>query len=176
MTIYIPEHLRKLEILDNLVRILETYNETEKPYELTERDLDSFFDYHYYNYTLDPVQAFVSLYVQDEAKLHYYVNRLYSVKGTQKVLELTRKFFFSDDSSIFSYSYEVPDLKVTVGEVKTTDFDTYQKTLTHYLEYLLFFDDYRELFKKVILELSVGIKNRVSTGSFDYSEHTITVI
>lgn len=184
MIIFIPENLQKLEVVKNLSDLIEEYNTQENPENVTDRDIDSFFDHHYFDYIVDPVQNFISLVFDNQSEIPYYVNRLYAVKGTKDVLRLFRKFFFSDSPEKFDYHYfETTDtsdyrggLEIVISEIVTEDFEYYKNSLSEAMKYLLFYDEYKATFKEVIISIHSKIGLTMSGGGIKYGKYKVTSI
>lgn len=150
MKIYIPKHLRKLKIVDNLCNMIEEYSKITK-ISPTEK---------YYN----PVEKFLricskklSLYnglsekeIDNiwEGKIKYYTNLLYCHKGCLRVLELLKDFLEKECSGsdlhdiVFNYNYDLTNLVIELNTIPNEDelnFNNHLKTL---LENLLYFDNF----------------------------------
>ena len=95
MKIYIPKHLREVEVIDQLYRMIEAYGQ-----EYSDITTDSFGEYQV-SQTSDPVKKFLELCIsedsigegQDYSEVINYLSKLfYSVKGTIKIFDYMAKF------------------------------------------------------------------------------------
>ena len=111
MKIYIPQHLREVEIIDQLYRMIEAYGQ-----EYSDTTEDSFGDYQI-SQTSDPVKKFLEFCIpedsigedQDYDEVINYLSKLfYSVKGTIKIFEYMSKFLnLNLDGDILYDSQEI---------------------------------------------------------------------
>lgn len=113
MKIYIPEHLRKLDIIDQLYLMISEYSSIYADDNINQTSLSD------YQKTLisDPVKNFIRLCInkedirddEDYEEVINYLSKLfYSVKGTIKVFEYMSKFLNLDlDGDIIFDSKEI---------------------------------------------------------------------
>lgn len=111
MKIYIPQHLREVDIIDQLYRMIEAYGQ-----EYSDSTENSFGEYQI-SQTSDPVKKFIELCIsedsigedQDYDEVVNYLSKLfYSVKGTIKIFDYMAKFLNLDlDGDILYDSQEI---------------------------------------------------------------------
>lgn len=114
MKIYIPEHLRKLDIINQLYQMINEYSITYGSD--TQYGQTSLSDYQK-TLSSDPVKNFIKLCINEnniredesyEEVINYLSKLFYSVKGTIKVFEYMSKFLNLDlDGDIIFDSKEI---------------------------------------------------------------------
>lgn len=148
MKFYIPSHLRKLKLIDQVARVIEAY--------VPDNDIDSFDDYRWY-FQNDPIKRFLGLerevptkeseeteeeyqerLTDYETEINYLTKLFYTVKGTKKVIEYAQKFIPSLSSANISYSIE--ELKVEINSLDNEiNEDIYAQYLEDFFNALLIF-------------------------------------
>jgi hypothetical protein len=138
MTIFVPQHLRKIPLLGELCEIIKRYAEE---YEQTSSSFD---DYRSYM-KIDPVKRFIGMclndYYQriggefDEVALNYLTRLFYSVRGTYNVIVFSERYLGLQFESV---SYTPRALSFILDHIIGNDvslFDEYINTFYHYLLY-----------------------------------------
>ncbi len=96
MKIYIPSHLRKLNVVDQMCRMIEEYGKSFKEY------VDPYY-YYYYSLDSDPVKKFLGICLSgnttaDEKEqldniVNYLTGVFYSIKGcSEKIFEYLNSY------------------------------------------------------------------------------------
>ena len=135
MNIYIPKHLRQIEVIDDVCRMLENYSST-------------YYEPITYPDTIDdPVRKFLAL-VCDEKFIDYFTRLFYSVKGTIQVLSYMKRFLGYELT--YKYSTRLLQLKIEKINLKPVDEGTFRILLTNFLNALLYFKE---------LDLTVDLVN-----------------
>lgn len=173
MNLYIPKHLRKLKIIDNMCNMIQEYVD-----EGLLEDRTTAFDNYYYYLKVDPVQKFLRICINswdDERKENYdsvikYLSKLfYSVKGTVKVLEYMKHYL---NMKITNEIYSVQILSFTIEEVTLTDIDEkiFHDALIDFLNALLYFKSVTIRIELIKLNLSNSLNNYIGAGTITYEE------
>lgn len=136
MKIYIPRHLLKLPLINNLARLIQEYSSITQEEEWEDKWLER----------NDPVLRFLNICIKDnmipegqdrEAVITYLSHLFYSVKGTVKVLEYVRKFLGID--IIGDIYYDVNTISIHVTNITQTDEVNFVESFKAFLEALLHF-------------------------------------
>ena len=153
--LYIPPHLRKLEIIDNFARMVEEYDKQSPGIVLpvpSRVNLE-------YSIKEDPVKKFVYNGLegvdlgkhQDRAEVTNYISHLlYCSKGTSNVFELLKTKMALNLKSIFKNSQIILQIK----NVISSDIANYKAELEQALSRLLYFNriDVRVIETKITLD------------------------
>lgn len=126
MNIYIPKHLRQIEVIDNVCRMLENYSSTYYEPDTYPKVIE------------DPVKKFLAL-VCDERFVDYFTRLFYSVKGTIQVLSYMKRFLGYELT--YKYSTRLLQLKIKHIKLKPVDEGTFRILLIDFLNALLYFKD-----------------------------------
>lgn len=175
MNIYIPKHLRKLKVVDDMCKLIQGYADSDYSKETSA----SFDDYFYY-LKVDPVKRFLYFCIDSwsnnegreenyESVIKYISKLFYSVKGTVKVLEYMQRYLNLEITNII-YSVEV--LSFTIKEVNLVDIDEkiFYDSLIAFLEALLYFKSVDIRVELINLHLSNELNNYVGAGIITYKE------
>jgi hypothetical protein len=158
MTIYVPQHLRKLGVIKNLCDMIQVYSNN---YEET---AGSFDDYQIYM-KLDPVKRFVDLCLNSSGirntEIINYVTRLFhSVRGTYKVFEYMKIYL----GLSFNVSYTTKELNLVLDRYLGDDISIFNEYLLEFLEHLVYYEslDYNVINSSIeiddTLDFGCGIK------------------
>lgn len=159
MKLYIPSHLRKIEIIDQMAKMIQEYSTNY--YEST---TDSFDDY-YYSLRTDPVKKFLNLCIpedsidesQDYEDVINYLSRLfYSVKGTVKVFDYMRSFLNLGFEGDIVYTTRYIEFNLT--NITLSDENLFYESMRDFLNALLYFQE---------LRVNIGTINLILTGNID---------
>lgn len=171
MNIYIPKHLRKLGIVEDLCNLIKGYQEEHN------KDTNSKFDadYHFNKYkalSYDPVKKFVGICIItsdnsgstydanfNDDKINYITEIFYSLSGSYKIFDMLVK--------LLGLKIEV-DYQINLGYLKieliTSEKDTYKSlfglneelfynSFSEFLNTLLFFKKVDIIYKKHELKI-----------------------
>lgn len=142
MKVYIPKHLRNLEIVDQMYNMIKSYSEN-----YTESE-DSF-NLYQSNLKYDPVRVFVESRVtgddissdQDyDTVINYLTELFYSVKGTVKVFTYMEEYLnlgVTRGSSWYTYTPAI--LTVDLQNLDVPDSSVFYTQLYNFLSALLYF-------------------------------------
>lgn len=182
MDIYVPPHLKKIPLINQMCQAIEGYAEYYEDYS------SNFDDYRYF-LKLDPVKRFLSLCIPQgdidddeyELRINYISKLFYSVKGTNKVLEYMKRYLSSLDIQgdiIYTINY----IEINLGNVCLDDEVLFYQCLDDFLKELLYFEKISINSNVVNLKISSKIDNIINAGITVYSsfspenyEETITV-
>lgn len=142
MKIYIPKHLRNIEIIDQLYRMIEDYEEQYSSVVSTQQG--SFDDYYIY-YGSDPVKNFLRLCIpksslpdnQDYEEVINYLSKLfYSVKGTIQVFNYMIQYLPLDfDGEII---YDSGEITVNFENLSVENESLFYELLKKFLDALIY--------------------------------------
>ena len=175
MNLYIPKHLRKLKIIDDMCRLIQGYVDDG----LLE-DRTTAFDNYYYYLKVDPVKRFLHFCINSwedgsreenyESVIKYLSKLFYSVKGTVRVLEYMQRYL---NLKITNIIYTVEVLSLTIEEVTLEDIDEkiFYDALIDFLEALLYFKHVNVRIELIKLHLSNELNNFVGSGIITYEEY-----
>ena len=179
MNIYIPNHIRKIGIVDKMCKLIEAYSTAYK-----DNSADSFNDYYYYLNT-DPVKKFLHFCIpesewntngehknEDYESVISYISRLfYSVKGTCKVFDLMKKYL---NLEIDNITYNVKTLSFTISEVILVDIDekVFYDSLIDFLNALLYFGSANIQIDVIKLHIANTLYNYTGANIVTYKEYT----
>ena len=158
MKVYIPSHLRNIEIVDQMAKMIQEYSTN-----YYEQSTDSFGDY-YYSLKNDPVSKFLNLCIsEDDIKgdqtyedvINYLSRLFYSVKGTIKVFDYMKSFLGLKFEGDIIYTTEL--IEFNLSEVTISDENLFYESLKDFLDALLYYQR---------LETNIGTTNLVLTGNF----------
>lgn len=159
MKVYIPSHLRKIEIVDQMARMIQEYSTN---YYVS--NTDSFDDY-YYSLRNDPVKKFLNLCISEDSiggdqnyedVINYLSRLFYSVKGTIKVFDYMRSFLnlkFEGDI-VYTTKY----IEFNLADITLSDENLFYESMRDFLEALLYFQE---------LRVNIGTVNLILTGNID---------
>lgn len=157
MKVYIPSHLRNIEIVDQMAKMIQEYSTN-----YYEQSTDSFGDY-YYSLKNDPVNKFLNLCISEdditgdqtyEDVINYLSRLFYSVKGTIKVFDYMKSFLGLKFEGDIIYTTEL--IEFNLSEVTISDENLFYESLKNFLDALLYYQR---------LETNIGTTNLVLTGN-----------
>lgn len=177
MLIYIPEHLRKIPVVEQMYQLLVEYSELD-----LEKDVQPFDNYHSYLKN-DPVKQFVQLRLNEyefKSKNDYnevvnFITKLfYTVKGTERVLELMRTYLFKNQE-IRSLIYSPAKLTIEFndGTIQTSDESLFYDSLNKFLSALLFFGSFDSTVNTIDLVIEDKVENFISKNILCYKHFCI---
>lgn len=144
MLVRIPEHLRDLEVIDQLARLIQAYAR-EKEVKAFEDNSLSPLDYYYYTSSTSNVRKFLELYLPGkdftvgiddfDGYIDYLESRFYAVKGTLNVFTYMKEYLELE----FTYSYTPRHLSIEVYDISTEDIQIFKQYLLAFLRDLLYF-------------------------------------
>lgn len=171
MKVYIPNHLRKITIIDQLARMIQEYSTN-----YYEESTDSFGDY-YYSLKNDPVSKFLTLCISEDSigkdqnyedVINYLSRLFYSVKGTVKVFEYMKSFLGLQFSGDIIYTTEY--IEFNLSNVSLSDENLFYESLKNFLDALLYYKELRTNIGTVNLVLTGNINNYVGTNLECYNK------
>ncbi len=134
MTLYIPQHLRKIGILGDLCKLIEEYG---KVYHEVPGNFD---DYQLYM-KIDPVKRFIGMCHPNPTEdiVNYLTRCFYSVSGTIKVLDFLKSGYLPS-LILREYRYTVDLLYLHFGNLESGfDEGIFYDNLREFLDALLYF-------------------------------------
>lgn len=174
MKIYIPEHLRKLEVIDQMAKVIEEY---QSQYVQEEQPFDSYQD----SLSIDPVKKFLVLCIKPEDidpgesyrdVIRYLAKLFYSVKGTVKVIQLFReKLGLKIKGDIV---YNVRYLSIHIEEVVITNGTSFKSALKDFFDALLYFGELKLKIDKIIYNIEGNLVSKISPGLVKYEHNEVT--
>ena len=181
MKIYIPKHIRNIEVVEKMCELIEAYSNSS----YSDNTLDSFNNYYYYLNT-DPVVKFLHFCIlrseweenQDpdnsqnyDSAISYIARLFYSVKGTYQVFDYMEKYLGLHITDIV---YTVKILSFTIPEITLSDVDekVWYDSLLDFLNTLLYFDTLRIKIELINLHISNTLRNYIGANSVTYKEYT----
>lgn len=175
MKIYIPNHLKKLEIIDQLEKMINEYSN----YYINPT---SSFDDYLYNLKNDPVKRFISICIPENSinlenqtyeNVINYISRLfYSVKGTIKVFTYMKRYLGLN--FIGEVIYTTRYIEINLSEITLSDENLFYDSLTDFLSALLYFQDLKTNIDIINLELVGEISNSIGSNLKCYKKFTAT--
>lgn len=172
MKIFIPKNLSNIEIISQLSKMIDGY---EQYYEETEGS----FDNYYYYLKNDDVKRFIGLCIteedidntQEHSEVLNYISRLfYSVKGTPLVFDYIEKYLGIKLKNIV---YTAETISFDVEEIKTYNINVFINSFRNFLSALLYFGELSSTLEMINLIIKGEIHTNVSTGIVRYTEHLI---
>ena len=174
MNLYIPQHLKKIPIIDQLDKLIDHYNndvDSEGNYIYLKNENDSFDSYNDYQKS-DPVKRFILMDLELNRKddieksgqdfntvVTYLTNLFYSVKGTSKVIEFMLKYL---NISECNYSTEKCSPKIN-SSLKIDDPETYSKALKEFCDALLYYKNFDINSDPVTLSIELNESGNIQT-------------
>ena len=136
MKIYIPKHLKSLEIIKNLCALIEEYG--ANPIENSNSSTINKFQ--------DPVKNFISICSNgklDEVMLGYYSNIFYCVKGTGKVFNyLIELIKLCNEDIEISCTYNMESIKIELSRIPYSNEVIFRDSLMDFLSSLIYFKEF----------------------------------
>jgi hypothetical protein len=170
LNVYIPVHLRKIKVIDQLAKLLYEY-ENNPEYKGEEVD-DSFESYNSY-LANDPVKTFIKFCLPEytvgdeyDDVINYLTHLFYSVKGTIKVIEFMKKYLNLELGEDFFYSPK--KLRLSFKNLNTLNDALFFDLLKEFLNALLYFNSSVINTTTGEFDLNDDIKNKVSTKIITY--------
>ena len=180
MNIYIPKHLRKLEVIDNLCKLIGGYREETLGSTNTDNSSKSIeLDYYFNKYktlSYDPVKKFVGICItnnndtQDNdfltEKINYITEIFYNLSGSYKIFHMLEVLL--GFKMVVDYQINLGYLKITIdsdtyNNIFGLNEDLYQNSFINFLNALLFFKKIDIIYDKIemILEKTENIVTRI---------------
>ena len=172
MRIYVPQHLRNLEVINNLCLMVQEYQKNYKD------PINSFDDYRTYM-KIDPVLRFIGYCIEktedmDEdyySNILNYVTRLfYSVRGTGKVFEYMSRYLGLSFEGEPVYTAKVVNFSLLepIGE----DIALFNRYLVEFLNYLLYYESLNYSIKGLQIMVSEDQKCYGGIGIITFGKFT----
>lgn len=175
MTLYIPKHLQRLEIVNKLVLMVKYYNEN-----FYEGNGSADFDQFYYLYSLDPVKRFIKMCItsvedgQDyDQVVNYILNRFFFVKGSYEILDLMEKYLgieFEDKPS-----YTNSNIILNIKTINVSDISVWSQALKDFLDYLLYYDQIRMTVDELSLTIEDTLEGFIGSKLICYKKFEVSV-
>ena len=178
MKIYIPEHLRNVEIIDQLYRMIELY---EKEYS-SKNIIQSSFDDYYTYFGSDPVKNFLRLCIsksdlqedQDYNEVINYLSKLfYSVKGTIQVFNYMLQYLpLEFDGEII---YDSKEITINFKKLSVENENLFYNLLRKFLDALIYYTKLNTniSFGSVDLTIKSTFQNYIGTNLKSYNKTTV---
>lgn len=174
MKIYIPQHLREVDIIDQLYRMIEAYG---KEYSNTTNDSFS----GYQNYRVDdPVKKFLELCIsedsigenQDYDEVIRYLSKLfYSVKGTIKIFDYIATFLGLDlDGDIL---YDGQTITMNFINLNVPNEALFYESLRNFLDALICYVELNTNIDTVDLTIQSNFINYIGGNLRSYNKITV---
>lgn len=177
MKIYIPNHLRKLAVVDQLAKMVEAYSEKITNTEDSTAAVNQ-------SKCTDPVKKFIYMRLDSSAEIftsgsqnyadvvNYLTSLFYSVKGTRKVLDYMKKYLgFSDNEVV----YDVKSISIFPTGANLGDESLYYDTLLEFLSELLYFEEFKTDIGSVNLLIDHNVVTKVLASKDIHCYKTITI-
>lgn len=188
MRVRIEPHLERFEAISQLKKLIIEYGKLKSSGLF--KDTENSFEDYLYSQSLDPVKRFLHLcipqsqYPDYDQMINYWSSKFQTFRGTLKIFDylqemggvmgiLIGKGSPGDNDYIPPYKYDTKTLEVNFTEVETTDMNLFVKTGTEFFKALLYFQDLRDTYKTIKLDLTSEIYINLSSGSQFYSTHII---
>lgn len=192
MKIRIEPHLRKFEIIQQLMSLIGEYSNAKISGEY--KDMDYSFGDYLYSQSIDPVRRFLLLCIPETnfedsdtytQMINYWTERFQTFRGTLKIFDYLEEMGGimgikighgnpGDQDYIPPYIYDTKTLEVNFIETETIDMNLFIKAGTEFFKSLLYFQDLRDTYETLKLDLSSDIYINLSTGTQFYSTYTVT--
>ena len=139
MKLYVPSHLKKLKVVEDLCRMIGEYSG------LSSENSDPFY-YYYKQLIYDPVKRFVGICLATEDSgekveniINYLTSLFYGVKGCTKVFDYLVTHLGIEIDEL-NYDIKTGSLSINLKEVPTTtaDEELFRKTFEDFLKSLLY--------------------------------------
>lgn len=186
MKIRIDPHLTRFEVINQLKTLIIEYNKLKSSGKIQDNEY-SFEDY-LYSQSLDPVKRFLLLCIPESSlgegvdydqMINYWTSKFQNSRGTLKIFEYLHEMGgilgvrIEDPENI---SYDTKTLEVTFIDTETTDINLFVKAGTEFFKALLYFQDLRDTYETLRLDLTSEIYINLSAGSQFYSSYVIDEI
>ena len=183
MKIYVPSHLRSLEIIDKLCKMISAY--AEGPY--YEDYSTAWTDFYSVYLKVDSVKRFTSLMItrrEDQTEEEYeniisYISSLfYSVKGTFKVFEYMVKYFPMLKINLEEITYDGRYLIIklnSITELNIMDENLFYNSFINFLDALIYFerDGSNIEVGKLALTVEDSVESYMKLNSTNYIEYEV---
>jgi len=176
MEIFIPNHLRRIVVVEQLYEMIQEYSEN-----YYEDVTSSFDDYQYYQ-KLDAVKRFIGMVYEKpddisdeeyESIVNYLSRLFYSVKGTLKVFDFIEEYL---DLEIEDLSYTIRELSITIKNLDTTDVTKFYENLEEFCAALLYFEEFNATIETINLVVDSEIITKVSADVIPYNTEEFTYV
>ena len=192
MKIYIPSHLRGLELVDQMCKMIEVYGR-----DYQEDYNTSFTDFYEFYLKSDPVKKFLGMMIKKglgqseevyESQINYISSLFYSVKGTEKVLYYIREFLGSGNDPLhpnpnplivfdpnIPMTYAGTYLTIVIDSITLKDENLFFESFMNFLEALLYFDSENSIVKINLVSLIIDseLRNYVDVNLINYVEYGV---
>lgn len=177
MKIYIPKHLRNIELIDQLYRMIESYEE-----QYTQSQKGSFDDYYVYSGS-DPVKNFLRLCIPEsslpadqdyEEAINYLSKLFYSVKGTIQVFNYMIQYLPLDfDGEII---YDSGEITVNFENLSVENESLFYELLKGFLDALTYYTRLNTNIGSGSIDLIIQSKfqNYIGANLRSYNKMTVT--
>lgn len=192
MKIRIDPHLTSFEVIRQLKELIVEYNKLKNSGEYQDSEY-SFGDY-LYSQSLDPVRRFLMLCISPESlgsdvdynqMITYWTEKFQTFRGTLKIFDFLKEIGGilgvkigkgepGEEGYIPPYYYDTKILEVNFTEVETTDMNLFVKAGMEFFKSLLYYQELRDTYEILRLDLTSEIQINLSAGSQFYSSYTIT--
>lgn len=192
MKIRIEPHLSRFEVIRQLKELIVEYGRLKSEGEY--QDLDYSFNDYLYSQSLDPVRRFLMLCISPSSlgeetdydqMINYWSGKFQSSRGTLKIFDYLDEIGGilgikigkgnpGDEDYIPPYHYDTKTLEVNFIETETTDINLFMKAGVEFFKSLLYFQDLRDTYEVLKLDLTSELYVNLSAGSQFYSSYTIS--
>ena len=179
MNIYVPKHLRKIKIMEDLCSMIVEYS---RKYEGA---IGSFDDYQIY-LKIDPVRRFIGLCLEEiygdkvksgtmdrdeyENILEYLTRLFYSVKGTYNVIQYTKRYLGLEFIDIL---YTSRILNFTLQKIVGNDISIFDEYFREFLFNLLYIEKLEYSIRGLKQNIEEDLDFYGSLGIMTYKRFTI---
>ena len=175
MNIYVPKHLRRLEIVNNLCEMIQKYGEG---YQESTGSFDSYQTYM----KIDPVKRFIGMCLSEipipldqdyETVLNYITRLFYSIKGTYSVFEYMKRYLgleFVDDFVL----YTTKTISFTLVRKVGDDISLFDEYLLEFLRYLLYFESINYSIRDAMIDIRDELDFYGGPGIITYKRYIVT--
>lgn len=171
MKIYIPKHLRDIELINRLYKMIIEQSKQD------EGSKDSFSDYQW-SLSNDPVKRFIDLclpkdLVDRQDTINYLSALFYSVKGTYKVFD---HLIYHNliDSSRSRITYTAREIKIEISKIGVNK-EIFCSALEDFLEALLYFESLKIYIDDIDLEMTGNLTTQLNHGEVYYQHYEAVV-
>lgn len=146
MKIYVPNHLRNIEIVKQFCDLIEKYS-VERNNELSKSKNSSYYYHYYKSLTFDPVKKFIGICKFNAVSgdsvsniINYLTTVFYSIKGTIKIFEYLKSKLGIDCD--YTYNISTGDLYIKLKKSTYSIFieneELYRTSFENFIKSLLF--------------------------------------
>ena len=174
MRLHIPKHFESLGVMKTLKLLLQAYsNSSDVSSDSIDDSYDSFLGYNE-SQTADPVKRFLS-YISssnnvDDYILNYYTHRLYSLRGSYKIIDILKDAGEMLGFEIGETTYTVNELVINIESIGINNLSLFNSYMSAFFAALLYYKEIKETINKIILNISVENKPTISGNACFTSE------